>query len=128
MSNDNGLLYLAIKKIYPILIASFALSLIIILNWKLYTVTFYKLLCQIPNFLLALFYNFYLSPSSFYKLLPNLSEVITALLLVLKSFIVTYTLDLLYYTPAKLVAINKTINAVILEFIVKAMNNENKYL
>ena len=41
---------------------------------------------------------------------------------------VLYALDLLYYTSAKTVIINKAITIAISKFVVKAIDNENKHL
>ena len=41
---------------------------------------------------------------------------------------VSRTLDLSYYTPAETAAINETFAIAILEFVAKAIDNENKHL
>ena len=48
--------------------------------------------------------------------------------MVLKSFIVSYTLDPLCYTPAEMVVINEAIAAVMLEFVAKIKDNKKKFL
>lgn len=37
-------------------------------------------------------------------------------------------LDLSYYTPAEITATNEPITTIMLEFVAKAMDNENKHL
>ena len=97
-------------------------------NQKLHTAAFCKFFHLVLTFSLPPFNNFQLSLPSFCKSLPNPREVIATLQLVLKSLIVFYVLDLLYYTPVKTAATNEAIAAAILEFVVKAMDNENEHL
>ncbi len=105
-SNDDGLLYLAMKNVYPALIVGFALRLTTVPNRKLHTATFCEPLRLIPTFLLPPSNNFQLSLPSFLEPLPNLREAIAALQLVLKSPMVPYALDPSYYTPAETVVTN----------------------
>ncbi len=79
LSNDNGLLDLAMKNIYPTLIVGFASRLITMPNRKLYTAIFYELFRLVPTFSLPLSNNFRLSLPSFFEPLPNPHEAIAAL-------------------------------------------------
>lgn len=123
LSSNDGLFYLIMKNVYPAPIVGFKLRLIIIPNKKLHTIVFCKLFCLILTFLLPLSYNFQLSLPSFRKLLPNPHKIIVTRQLVLKSLMMFHALDLLYYTSAKMVAIDETIAAVILKFKAKALDN-----
>lgn len=78
LSNNDGLLYLVMKNVYPALIVEFALHLITMPNRKLHTAAFCELLHQVPTFLLLPSNNFQLSLPSFFKLLLDLYEAIAA--------------------------------------------------
>lgn len=126
--NDNGLLYLVMKNIYPAFIIRFVFCLITILNRKLYTATFCELFCLILTFLLSPSCNFQLSLPSFCKLLPNLHEIIAAFQLVLKVFMIPCVLNLSYSIPTETATTNEAIAAAMLEYMAKATNNKNKHL
>lgn len=128
LSNNDGLLYWAMKNVYPVFIVRFPLRLTTVSNWKLHITAFCELFCLIPTFSLPLFNDFQLSLPSFLEPLPNPHKAIVALQLVLKSPMVLRTLDPLYYTPAETVVTNEVIAITISEFVVKAIDNENKHL
>ncbi len=127
-SDDDGLLYLAMKNIYPALIVRFVLHLTIVPNRKLHTAAFRELLRLYPTFSLPPSNDFQLSLPSFLEPLPNLPEVIAALQLVLKSPMVPCALDLSYYTSIETVATDEAIAHTMPEFVAKATDNENEYL
>lgn len=127
-SNDDGLLYLAMKNIFPALIIRFALRLTIVLNWKLHTVAFCKLLCLVPTFSLLPSNDFQLSLPGFRNPLPNPRGVIAVFQLGLKSLMVPCTLDPSYYTLAKTAATNEAIAVAMSEFVAKATDNEKELL
>lgn len=128
LSDDDSLLDLAMKNVFPALIVGFALRLTTIPNQKLHTAAFCKLLRLVSTFLLPLWNDFQLNLPSFCKLLPNPREVIAALQLVWKSLMVPCTLNLLYYTPVEIAATNKIIVTAIPKYMAKAMNNEKEFL
>ncbi len=128
LSNDDSLLYLAMKNIYSTLIVRFALHFIPLPNRKLYTTAFYELFYLVLTFLLFPSNNFQLSLSSFLEMLPNLYKAIAILQLVVKSSMVPHALDPSYYTPVETAATNEAINTAMPKFVAKVMDNENEHL
>ena len=128
LSDDDCLLYLVMKNVFPVLIVGFASRLTTVPNRKLYITAFVELLCLVSTFLLLLSNDYQLSLPSFRNLLPNLREAIAAFQLVLKFPMVPFALDPLYYTSAETAATNKAIAAAMPEFVAKTIDNEKDSL
>lgn len=116
------------KNVFLALIVRFALHFITVLNRKLHIAAFRELLRLVPNFLLPPSNDFQLNLPSFCDSLLNPYKVIVTLLLVLKSPMVLYALNLSYYTLAEMAEIDKTIAIAMSEFVIKAIDNEKEYL
>lgn len=117
--NDNGLLYLAMKNIYPALIIGIALRFTTMPNRKLYTAESDKVFCLVLTFLLPLSNNFQLSLPNLYGPVANPREAIAVFQLISKSLIVSRAFYLLYPILAEIVITNKTITITMSEFITK---------
>ena len=127
-SNDDGLLYLAMKNVFPALIVGFASRLTTVPNRKLHTAAFRELLRLVPTFSLPPSNEFQCVLPSFRDPLPNPREAIAALQLVLKSPMLPRALDPSYYTPAETAATDEAIAAAMPEFMTKATDNEKELL